>query len=216
MSRTRVVLADDHVMFREAVRTLLAGRLELEVVGEAGTGPRAVELVRELQPHVICLDLSMPGWGLAVTVEKVLAACPGTRVLVLTTHDDPEYVRVAAATGASGYVVKTASAAELVAAVRAVAAGERSFPPTPAGTPDTAGEPVPLSRREREVLELLARGLTHQQAADRLFLSVKSIETYRARLRAKTGLQTRADFVRYGLEAGLLNRHDLPSTDTAD
>lgn len=203
MTRTRVVLADDHDMFREAVRTLIDHQPDLMVVGEAGTGPEATDRARELQPRVMCLDVSMPGWGLGVTVGKVLAVSPKTRVLVLTMHDDPAFVCAAVTAGASGYVVKTASMTDLLSAVRTVAAGERVFPPT---TPPSADEHLALSRREKEVLELLAHGLTHQEVADRLFLSVKTVETYRARIRTKTGLHSRADFVRFGLENGLLSK----------
>ena len=218
-TRTSVVLADDHAMFREAVRSLLAVQPDLEVVAEAGTGPEAVDQVREKEPRLLCLDLSMPGWGGAVTIEKVRAASPRTQVLVLTMHDDPEYVRTAVTAGAAGYVFKTASSADLLVAVRAVSAGQRVFPPTAGGeerAPATSGT-AQLSRRERDVLELLTRGLTHQEIADRLFLSVKTVETYRLRIRTKTGLQTRADFVRYGVEAGLLttNPKTIPPPDPA-
>lgn len=207
MSRTQIILADDHAMFREALRTLISHQSDLVVVGEAGTGPEVVDRVKELKPRLLCLDLSMPGWGLGVTIELSLAASPNTRVLVLTMHDDPEYVRAAVTAGASGYVVKTASTAELLSAIRAVAGGDRTFPPMTDQPLTTAqGDAASLTRREKEVIELLAHGFTNQAVADRLFLSVKTVETYRARIRTKTGLQTRADFVRYGLENGLLNK----------
>lgn len=212
MTRTPVVLADDHDMFREAVRTLIDHQPDLEVVGEAGTGPEVLDRAKELQPRVLCLDVSMPGWGLGVTVARVLSASPKTRVLILTMHNDPAFIHAAVTAGACGYVVKTASMTDLLSAVRAVAAGERVFPPLTDTPAPSAGEPQTLSRREREVLELLAHGLTHQEVADRLFLSVKTVETYRARVRTKMGLHTRADFVRYGVENGLLHRPGVTPT----
>ncbi|HYH63577.1 MAG TPA: response regulator transcription factor [Urbifossiella sp.] len=208
MTRIRVVLADDHSLVRDGLRSLFAARGDIEVVGEAGTGPEAVDLVAATLPRLLCLDLSMPGWGVAPTVARVKAVSPATRVLVLTMHDDPAYARAALAAGADGYVLKTTRADDLVAAIRAVAAGQRVVDPALADTlgdaPTSApeGHP-PLSRREQDVLALLARGHTHQEIADRLHVSVKSVETYRARVKEKLGLKTRADYVRYGIELGL-------------
>lgn len=208
MNRIDVVLADDHALLREGLRVLIGAQPDLAVVAEAGTGPDAVERVREFQPRVLCLDLSMPGWGLVPTIERARECSPRTKILVVTSHDDPAYARAALAAGANGYVLKSAASAELVAAIRTVAAGGTVLG---ASLQDAVGEPTAtnreLSPRERELLALLAQGLTHQVIADRLFLSVKTVETYRARLKAKTGLKSRADFVRYGLETGLL----LPS-----
>lgn len=207
MTRTNVVLADDHAILRESLRQVINAQPDLFVVGEAASGQAAVERVMESNPRMLCLDLSMPGCSGAVTIERVRAVSPRTRVLVLTMHDDPAYVRAAVAAGADGYVLKAISTSGLLAAVRGVAAGERVFDPALGlaleGPGDPAG-PIQFSRREREVLELLARGHTHQEIADRLFVSIKTVETYRARLREKTGLKTRADLVRFATEAGLL------------
>jgi two-component system response regulator NreC len=214
VNRTKVVLADDHAVLRDGLRVLINAQPDLEVVAEAGTGPEAVERVRETGARVLCLDLSMPGWGGAGTIERVRAASPRTRVLVVTMHDDPAYVRSAVTAGADGYMLKTTPVAALLAAIRGVAAGDRVIDAPlrphldgePRRTP--AGDQSQLSRREREVLELLSRGHTHQEIADKLFVSVKTIETYRARVRDKTGLKSRADFVRYGLDTGLLTHQD--------
>jgi two-component system, NarL family, response regulator NreC len=225
MNRAKVVLADDHAVLREGLRALINSQPDMEVVAEAGTGPEAVEKVRETGARVLCLDLSMPGWGSAATIERVRAASPRTRVLILTMHDDPAYVRSAVTAGADGYILKTTPVARLIAAIRDVAAGERVIDgPLQAyldHSPDhspTAGK-LQLSRREREVLELLSKGHTHQEIADKLFVSVKTVETYRARIRDKTGLKSRADFVRFGLDNGYLtqadNPGDVPSRGTA-
>ncbi|OWK44539.1 response regulator transcription factor [Fimbriiglobus ruber] len=209
MNRTRVVVADDHAVLREGLRILINSQPDMLVVAEAGTGPDAVERIRETSARVLCLDLSMPGWGATTTIERVHAVSPRTRVLVLTMHDDPAYVRTAITAGASGYILKTTPTATLLSAIRGVAAGNRVIDAPLSAILDEAPPVAPggqavLSRREREVLELLTRGHTHQEIADRLFVSVKTVETYRARVREKTGLKTRADFVRYGLDAGML------------
>jgi two-component system response regulator NreC len=205
VKRIRVVLADDHAVVREGLRAVLAAHPDVEVVGEAGTGPEAVERAATAAPDVLCLDLSMPGGGAAATIQQVKAASPGTRILVLSMHDDPAYVRSALTAGADGYLLKTAAGTVLVGAVHRVARGEQVIDPALANVHAApAAGPAVLSRREQEVIALIARGHTHQEIAERLFVSVKSIETYRARIREKTGLKTRADFVRYGLDAGLL------------
>lgn len=214
MTPIRVVLADDHSLVRDGLRLLLTAEPDIVVVGEAGSGPEAVDRAAATTPRLLCLDLSMPGWGVYPTIERIKAVSPGTRVLVLTMHDDPAYVRSALGAGADGYVLKTSRGPALVAAVRAVAAGTRVIDPALADAlrdtqPGPPGGPVTLSRREQDVIALLARGHTHQEIADRLHVSVKSVETYRSRLRAKTGLKTRADFVRYGIEIGLLSPGDV-------
>lgn len=219
MPRTRIVLADDHVILREGLRALINAQADLEVVGEAASGTETVDRVQATEPRVLCLDLSMPGWGSATTIARVTQLVPRTRVLVLTMHNDPAYVRSALAAGAAGYFLKTTPFPELLAAIRAVAAGGRVIDPALGDVlesqPPAAGQSQ-LSRRETEVLELLVKGLTHQEIADQLFLSVKTVETYRARLREKTGLKTRADFVRYGLEAGLIGAAPTEGTKPAE
>jgi two-component system, NarL family, response regulator NreC len=213
VKRIRVALADDHAVVREGLRALFASHADIEVVGEAGTGPAAVECAAETTPQVLCLDLSMPGSGVAATIQRVKSVSSQTRVLVLSMHDDPAYVRSALTAGADGYMLKTTASPVLLAAIRSVAKGEQTIDPALSDVlrgdrPVHTGGPAVLSRREHEVISLLARGHTHHEIAERLFVSVKSIETYRARIREKTGLKTRADFVRYGVEAGLLGTTD--------
>lgn len=214
MSRIGVLLVDDHAMLRAGMKMLIGAQPDLEVVGETGSLRDAVDLARKLAPGVVTLDLTMPGGGGVEGVQKVLAASPKSRVLVLTMHDDPAYVRSAMALGASGYVVKSSADTELISAIRAVARG-RVFvdiagegdarkalsldPGAARGSPLTA-----LSEREREVLTEVAKGYTSQQIADRTGLSVKTIESYRARLMQKLGLKDRADLTRLAVETGIL------------
>ncbi len=212
MGKIRVLIADDHAVLRAGLRLLLNAQPDMEVVGEAGDSQEAVCKARDLRPDVITLDLNMPGGGSIKKIERLRQECPQTRVLVLTMHDDLAYLRAVLAAGGAGYVVKKAADTELMTAIRAVAAGRtfvdlsltRGQLPTDLNNssdrPGTAG----LSRRERQVLASLGQGQTCQAIADGLSLSVKTVETYRARIAEKLGLKTRADFVRYAAETGLL------------
>ena len=214
MAKIRVLLADDHAVLRAGLHHLIDAQPDMEVVGEAGNGQEALRQTKALTPDVLTLDLSMPGGSVIPVIERLRQECPKTRVLVLTMHDDPAYLRTVLAAGGSGYVVKKAAADELLTAIRAVHQG-RAFVDLDLGTgasptlldasARSTGTAGVLSQREREVLELLAQGHTNQAIADKLFLSVKTIETYRTRIADKLGLRTRADLVRYALETGILS-----------
>ncbi|HEX8203349.1 MAG TPA: response regulator transcription factor [Isosphaeraceae bacterium] len=229
MAKIRVLMADDHAMLWAGPRLMINAQPDMEVVGEAANGHEAVTLAGPMAPDVVTLDLTMPGGSSIKMIERLRRECPRCRVLVVTMHDDPAYVRAALAAGSSGYVVKSAPEAELLTAIRAVARGRTfvgpdlapdlsdpaSTRPAGAGPTGPAGPASPFSQREREVLELLAQGHTNQAIGDRLFLCVKTIETYRARIAEKLGLRTRADIIRYAIEIGLLGRDRLPPGDPA-
>ena len=216
MGRIRILLADDHAMLRAGLRMLINAQPDMEVVGEASSGEEALRLAREVTPDVVLMDLTMPGAGGIAATAQLRRQCPKARVLALTMHDDPAYLRSVLAAGASGYLVKQAADSELLSAIRITHRGETFLAPSLAGAlvQEVLGRKarggkaeVPgdsLSEREREVLRLVAEGHTNQQVADRLFLSVKTVETYRARLMEKLGLTSRADLVRYALSTGLL------------
>ncbi len=215
MATIRVLLADDHTLLRAGLRMLINAEPDLEVVGEAADCREALAKVRDLEPDVLTLDLTMPGGNSIQLIEQLRREQPQTHVLVLTMHDDPAYLRAALAAGSAGYVVKAAADTELLSGIRAVCQGRvvvHVSRPTaqPALDPEADAESsratgaARLSSREREVLTLLARGHTNQEIAGLLFLSVKTIETYRARIAEKLGLRSRADLVRYALEVGLL------------
>lgn len=216
MSRIGVLLVDDHAMLRAGMKMLIGAQPDLEVVGEAGTLRDAVESALKLAPAVVTLDLTMPGGGGIDGVSKILAVSPKSRVLVLTMHDDPAYVRSALALGAAGYIVKSAADTELIGAIRAVARGRVFVDIQHEGGSQIFSAPTPrkqspfdsLSEREREVLLEVAKGYTNQQIADRVGLSVKTIESYRARLMQKLGLKDRSDLMRLAVEAGLLKASD--------
>jgi DNA-binding NarL/FixJ family response regulator len=213
MSKIRVLVADDHAVLRAGLRLLINTQADMEVVGEAGTFSETVEAVRQMQPDVISLDLEMPGGTGMKLIETLAHDFPQTRILVLTMHHDPAYFRLALAAGAVGYVMKKSADSELLTAIRAVAKG-RSYAqieldtgplPSPAvGKSEAATALDSLSDREREVFEMVARGHTSQAIADKLFLSVKTVESYRARLMAKLGLKNRAELTQFALDLGLL------------
>jgi DNA-binding NarL/FixJ family response regulator len=212
--KTRVFLADDHAVLRSGLRLLIQMQDDMEVVGEAGDFPTAITRAGTARPDVMIVDVSMPGnLGLAA-IEKIRGNAPACRVIVLTMHDDPAYLRTALAMGASGYVVKSAADTELLSAIRAVHQGRvfvdaRSSAAISGLVADSGGQKdslLPrLSSREREVLVMLAEGHTNRAVADKLDISVKTVESYRSRLVEKLGLKNRADLTRFALEHGLLS-----------
>ncbi len=214
--RIRILLADDHAVLRAGLRALLAAQGDLEVVGEASDGAEAIRLTQALRPDVVVMDIGMPGVSGIDATARIKRDLPGAKVLILSMHDDRGYLRQVLRAGASGYVLKKAADTELLAAIRAAARGEVFLDPALAKalveevmepTPTAGGSPA-LSDREQDVLRLIAHGHTNQQVADRLCISVKSVETYKARLMEKLGLKGRAELVRYALQHGLLKETD--------
>ena len=200
--KTRILLADDHAILRSGLTMLIDSQADLTIVAEAADGIEAVEKARRIKPDVVILDLTMPRLSGFEALRQIRAECPDTRVLILTMHDDPAYGRSLLAAGALGYVTKKAADRELLLAIRTVREGRMFVDLSQAE--EMLPQAAPLSQRERQVLEELARGFTHQEIADRLALSIKTVETYLARLSTKLGLHRRAELVRYALEIGLL------------
>lgn len=211
--KLRIVLADDHGVLRAGLKALIAEQPDLEVVGEADTADAAVQLVRDLQPDIAVVDIRMPGDGL-VAARHIKQDFPNVKVLILSQYDDPAYLRQALSSGASGYALKRSSGHELLEAIRAVARGEVYLHPAmarvvveeswgPRQPAEVAATPA-LSERESQVLRLVALGYTTQQIAEQLFLSVRTVETYKVRTMEKLGLRGRAALVRYAMEHGLL------------
>ncbi|GJE12792.1 MULTISPECIES: response regulator transcription factor [Methylobacterium] len=215
MDRIRVVLADDHPIVLAGIRTLLNADPEVELVGEATNGGEALPLIRTLAPQVAVVDVSMPGLSGLELTERVAGECPGTRVLVLTVHEDAAYVQPLMKAGARGYLLKRSAAEDLLRAVHAVAAGGIYLDPSIAGhvmagpsaaarSPAAADGEI-LSPRETETLRLIAQGFSNKEIARRIDVSVKSVETYKARAAEKLGLRTRAEIIRYGAAHGWLD-----------
>jgi len=210
MSITTVVV-DDHAVVRSGLRLLLDAEDDIDVVAEAGDARNAVFEARAHKPDVILLDVVMPGRSGIEVIPDLLKESPETKILVLSMQDDAAYVREAFAAGASGYVLKEAADAEVVAAVRDVADGQRYVHPAlgarlvAAEAEERArAEQDPLSEREHEILRLLALGHTNQEIASQLYLSVRTVETHRAHIMQKLRISTRAELVRYAIEQGML------------
>jgi two-component system, NarL family, response regulator NreC len=215
--KIRIMIADDHAILRSGLKLLVNSQTDLEVVAEAADGKQAIERARESEPDVALIDLSMPRNGGMEAIQKILERGGPTRVVVLTMYDDPAYLRSALAAGASGYILKRSVDGDLLSAIRAVHRGGVFIDPsltkvlvhdvlatnrTKSGQPKTAKL---LSEREMQVLRLVARGYSSKQIAGQIFVSAKTVETYRARLLEKLGLRSRSDLIRYAVHTGLLN-----------
>jgi two-component system response regulator NreC len=218
MDRIRILIVDDHPIVRTGLRTLLGAQPDMEVVGEAGEGDEAVERAIELAPDVVVMDVTMEGMGGLEATSKIRDCAPDTKVLILTVHKSVQYLRRALEAGATGYVLKQAADTELAVAIRVVHRGEVFVYPvftkvllgdlapqeesSDSSTPDSYDS---LSPREKQVLQLVALGYTNRQIADQLFLSTKTVGTYRSRLMSKLDLKSRPALVRYALKKGLLD-----------
>jgi len=214
-SPIRVLLADDHAVLRSGLRLLLMSQNEFEVVGEASSGVETLALAEQIQPDLILLDLSMPGLGGIEVLPRLRKIVSSARILILTMHDDPQYLRQALKNGANGYVLKKAADTELISAIRSVMRGEIYVHPSM--TRILLEDMLPesqsvqkeniwgiLSDREQEVLKMVALGHTSAEIAEQLSLSTKTVETHRARGMEKLGLRTRAALVKFALHEGLI------------
>lgn len=224
MKKIRVVLADDHVMLRSGLKLLLNGQMGIKVVGEASDGAEAISKTAELKPDVLLLDITMPNMGGIDALRIIKEKTPSVSIIILTMHENEAYLLEALRAGASGYVLKKAADNELISAIRAVYGGEVFIPSSL--TKSVVKEMVSgsvsreesvdnsqeqLSPRELEVLTMVAQGYTNQQLADRLYLSVKTVETYKARVMEKLNLNSRFELVRYALQHGFLDKDNQTS-----
>jgi len=211
-----ILLADDHAVLRAGLRLLLTGQEGLLVIAEAATGLETLRLAEKLQPDLILLDVSMPALGGLETLPLLRKVAPATRILILTMHDDPQYLRQALQSGAVGYVLKKAADTELLSAVRAVLRGEVYIHPSitrvllddllpAAGDSGPANQWESLTEREQTVLRQVALGYTSAEIAEQFNLSAKTVETYRARGMEKLALRSRAALVRFALRRGLIS-----------
>lgn len=212
--RIRILLADDHAVLREGIRSLLEDQPDMSVVGEAQDGREVVHLAGELKPDVVLMDIAMPLLNGLEATRQIKRDHPHVAVLVLTMHDNEEYVRQALSAGASGYVLKQAAASELVAAIRAVHRGEAVLSPAitrlvledylhrdrikPSPAPDD------LTPREREILQLVAEGYTSREIAEMLSLSVKTVQAHRTSLMQKLDLHDRGELIKYAIQKKII------------
>ena len=216
MKLITVLLAEDHGIVREGLRSLLQLSGEFEVVGEAGNGRQAVEMARKLHPTVVVMDIAMPMLNGFEATRQILLAAPDTKVLVLSAHSDDEYVAHMAAVGAAGYLVKQNSGQVLVHAIKEIASGRPYFSPSIAKRIGEAqrksresgiapGKPRrPLTSREAEVLQLVAEGAANKQVAAELGISIKTVEKHRQHLMDKLSIHDTAGLTRYAIAQGII------------
>ncbi len=224
MKKIRVVLADDHVVLRSGLKMLLNAQMDIEVVGEASDGAEAISKTADLNPDVLLLDITMPNIGGIDAMRIIKEKTPSVSILILTMHENESYLLKALRTGASGYILKKAADNELISAIKTIYSGEVFIPSSltksvvkemvsgSVGQEATVdNDQEQLSQRELEVLTLVAQGYTNQQIANRLYLSVKTVETYKARVMGKLNLHSRVELVRYALHHGLLGEDNNTS-----
>lgn len=214
MQPYRIIVADDHILFRQGVSHMLAASPACEVVAEAGDGPAVIARVQQHLPDIVLLDISMPGMGGMEVIREIKARNPGVRLLVLTMHNNVEYMAEALEAGADGYILKQDAYNDLITAIDTVCRGQSYLSPLIAGqmtrdfikrlkgrTDKPAGT---LTRRQREVLALVADGKTSRQIADTLCISVRTVENHRAAIMEKIGARTTADLVRFAIGKGYI------------
>ncbi len=213
MTRARVLIADDHTIVRHGLVGILNATNDIEVVGQAGNGAEAVTRAIDLKPDIVLLDISMPRLNGLEAARRIRKALPASHILVLTMHEEEEYVRKMVRAGVSGYIVKDGAASELIAAIRAVKSGKTWFGPQAsqaladawqdgAALPDDPLER--LTNREREVLLLIIEGKTNSQVSETLGVSPKTVDNHRTRLMEKLGVHNTAELVRFASRHGLL------------
>lgn len=216
MEKIKLFLADDHAVLRAGLRMLLESQPDITVVGEAGDGKTTLSLATSLLPDVLLLDVGMPDMDGLGVLHAIRVDAPQCRVLLLTMHEEEAILRAALRAGASGYVLKQAAEAELLTAIRAVARGEAYVDPALTRamiegyleSPESGENPEQmdgLTAREIEVLTLIAEGYTNKEVADKLVVSVKTVETHKAHIAGKLGVKSRVEWLRYAREKGLLD-----------
>ena len=214
-TKVKILIADDHAIVREGIRMILEAQPDFEVVGEAEDGDEAVRLARKLAPEVVVMDISMPKLNGVEATHAIREGLPGVHVLILTMHEEQSYLFQLLRLGAAGYVLKRAAATDLVEAVRAAHRGETFLYPAVAQsivqdylerlrTGEGSERYGGLTYREREILVLIAEGLTNAQIAEKLVISVKTVQTHRAHIMKKLDLHDRSLLVRYAVRKGLI------------
>jgi two-component system response regulator NreC len=214
MAKLQIFLADDHAVVREGLKAMINAQPDMIVIGEAGDGQTALQQARDCQPDIVIMDITMPELNGVEATAQLKRACPDIKVLTLSVHEDTSYLRQLLAAGAAGYILKHAAADDLIQAIRVVAAGVVYLDPALAGSVVARYVRVPamasallgavLSEREIEVVQGIAQGYSNKEIATQLNLSVKTVETYRARAMDKLGIESRSALVRYALEHGWL------------
>jgi two-component system response regulator NreC len=211
---TKVLLADDHSILREGLRMVLDAQPQIKVVGEANDGREAVDLAEKLHPDVVVMDIAMPNMNGLEATRQIKRRWPEIRVVILTMHENQQYLTQIVKAGASGAVLKRSAGTELLTAIKAAATGQSYFSPSIASmmledyrvllSGEGVDDPQVLTEREREVLQLVAEGKTNQEIASALFLSIKTVQTHRAHIMDKLGVHDRTDLVKYAIRTGMV------------
>jgi NarL family two-component system response regulator LiaR len=218
MNKIKVIIADDHALFREGTRSLIAQEKDMEVVGEASDGEETVRLVTELHPHVVLMDIAMPRLNGIEATKQIKADYPATAVLILTAYDNDQYVVALLEAGAAGYLLKNVGGKDLINAIRAVHAGEAVLHPTiaqkvfsrlGAGGRTPEASPAELSERELGILKLAAHGMSNQDIASQLYLSRRTIQSHLANIFRKMDVGSRTEAVLRALRQGWLSMDDI-------
>ncbi len=214
MDKTRILLADDHTILRDGIRALLEEEPDIEVIGEAEDGCTTVKLACELEPDIVLMDIAMPILNGLEATRQIKQRRPHIKILVLTMHNDEEYIRQILVAGALGYVLKYAAAGELLGAIRAVNQGEAVLSPAITRLviedylrwADVEPEPSSnsLTPREHEVLQLIAEGYTNKQIAEILSISIKTVQAHRANLMQKLDLHNRGELIKYAIQKKII------------
>lgn len=215
MDKIRVLLADDHTILRDGIRALLDDQADIEVIGEAEDGLSTVKMVAKLKPDVVIMDIAMPMLNGLEATRQIQRDYPQVKVLILTMHENEEYIRQVLAAGALGYVLKDAAAHDLLGAIRAVHRGEAVLSPAITrlviedylrwGDIRPAGTSNGLTPREREILQLIAEGYTNKEIAEILSLSVKTIQSHRSNLMSKLDLHDRGELIKYAIQKKIID-----------
>ncbi len=212
MEKIKVLIVDDHAIMRDGIRALLSIHNDIEAIGEASEGREAIEKVRELVPDVVIMDIAMPGMDGMEATRRIVKEKPKVKVLVLTQHDNKEYVLSAIKSGATGYVPKRALGSELISAIRAVYRGDSVLYPSAAAALiedyRLRAEADPYDRltaREREILKLIAEGHTSQKIADMLVISLKTVLGHRTKIMQKMDIHNRTELIKYAMRKGLIS-----------
>ncbi|WP_245712525.1 response regulator [Anaerobacillus alkalilacustris] len=217
MAKPKIMLVDDHGVLLSGIELLLSKINEWEIIGTVSSGEEAVEKVFVWNPDLILMDISMPGIGGIEATKQIKLSHPKVKILMLTMYSEEDYFKKALKAGASGYVLKKAVDTELISAVRTVLQGETYIYPTLSSfllkgffgeQNEDHSKKSPLSKREKQVLKYVALGFTYQEIADQLYVSVKTVETHKARISEKLNLKKRSELVRYAVAQGLISIHD--------
>lgn len=212
MNKIKVLVVDDHTIMREGIHALLSPHDDIEIAGEASEGKEAVSKAQELEPEIVIMDISMPGMDGLEATRRILKQNPKVKILVLTQHDNREYVLLSIKAGVSGYIPKKALASELVSAIRALHRGESFLYPTATAALiedylrhaeiDTYDR---LTSREREILKLIAEGHTSREIAETLYISLKTVLGHRAKISTKLDIHNRTELIKYAMQKGLIS-----------